>query len=160
MRLLEQTIRFSVYDRLEELRPEDRELLLQARVSVNRAYAPYSQFKVGASARLQSGEIISGANQENAAYPMCQCAEQVVLGHCGASHPHDPILRFAITARSPRIHLENPVSPCGACRQILLEYEQRQQHPIELLLQGESGPIYLIPNARALLPLCFDGSAL
>ena len=110
--------------------------------------------------RLGNTQIIGGANQENASFPLCMCAEQVVLGNFSANHPHETIEKLAITIKSNGKLHNLPVSPCGACRQTILEYEIRQKSPIQIILQGESGPIYVIDGIRSLLPLTFEGDGL
>lgn len=157
MKKVEFTLEYKMVDRLEELTESDKELLLHARVFCARSYSPYSKFAVGAAARLESGKIVAGANQENASFPLCICAEQAVLSNCGANYPNDPIVQLAITAKSQVRPVEKPVSPCGACRQIILEYEIRQSQAIQIFLQGESGPIYIIDGVKNLLPLSFNG---
>lgn len=160
MKKVEFTLEYKMVDRMEELTESDKELLLQARVFCARSYSPYSKFAVGAAARLQSGKIVAGANQENASFPLCICAEQAVLSNCGSNHPNDPIVQLAVSAKSQIRPVEKPVSPCGACRQSILEYEIRQSQPIQIFLQGESGPIYIIDGVKNLLPLSFNGGDL
>lgn len=153
-------IHYILFQSIEELNQEDRELLSYATNQLNFSYAPYSKFNVGAAARLLSGQIITGSNQENAAYPLCICAEQVVLSQCGALHPDDPIISLAVTARSATQLVSSPVSPCGACRQVFKEYTNRQSSEFRLLLKGENGPIIKFEKASELLPFAFDGTIL
>lgn len=158
MKVVKQEISYKIYESLDEMSSTDQELLLQARHYSNRSYSPYSKFKVGVAARLKSGQIIGGANQENASFPISICAEQTVLTNCVINHPNDPILKIAITAKAIGKPVALPVTPCGSCRQSIAEYEQRQSRQIQLILQGESGQIYVIDSIKHLLPLSFDGS--
>ncbi len=160
MKIIKQDIVYKVAQSLDELHPNDQELILQAKHFANRSYSPYSKFKVGVAAKLKSGKIVGGANQENASFPISVCAEQTVLTNCVINHPKDPIMQIAITAKSAIQKIIAPVTPCGACRQSIAEYEQRQTAPIQLILQGETGPIYIIDGVSHLLPLSFDGSVL
>lgn len=160
MKKIKSTFTYTQFVSEAELSPEQASLLSEAHRFAKRAYAPYSRFKVGAAARLKSGLILGGANQENASFPVCICAEQTVLSNFGVNHAEDVITSIAITAISSSHLLNHPVSPCGACRQSLLEYENRQRSPIEIILQGESGPVYVIEGIKELLPLSFDGGDL
>src|ERR1700744_4139285 len=107
-------IAFEEYNSLHELPPADQQLCLEAVKATENSYSPYSKFKVGAALRLQSGKIIHGSNQENAAYPSGLCAERVALFHWGANHPHDPIVGMAVTAHTDDFNLTKPVTPCGS----------------------------------------------
>ena len=147
-------------EQLSDLTPSDQALLQLARKALSLAYAPYSKFQVGVAMRLQSGNIIQAGNQENAAYPMCLCAEQVAISKAMAVEEPDDILEMAITVSSAQHVQHHPASPCGACRQILMETEQRLGRPIRLILQGQSGPIWVLPSCSSLLPLAFDNGFL
>jgi cytidine deaminase len=147
---------YYVFDSIHHLTEEDRVLLEEALLFADKSYSPYSHFQVGAVARLSSGKRVGGANQENAAFPMCVCAEQVVLTQCGALYSDDPIQTMAITARSTVNPTQGPVSPCGGCRQAMVEYTHRQGQDFRLLLGGASGPVYVIEKAQELLPLSFN----
>lgn len=149
-----------VYASISEMQEKDRLLMDLARKSLDNAYAPYSNFRVGAGILLANGEQIGGSNQENAAYPVCICAERVALSAAASQYPKVPILTIAVTAKSKRIKITEPISPCGTCRQFMCEVEQKFQQDIRVLLQGEKGPIYELANAKALLPLSFNGSFL
>ncbi len=148
------------YDTVEDLSIEDQKLLEQAHLAIGKSHSPYSGFSVGASVILRNGEVLSGANQENAAYPMCLCAEMVVLSTVSSRYPGEEIKAMAITIRSKKRVVDTPVSPCGACRQTLLEFENRQEGKIRILLQGEIGPVYEVQSVKQLLPLSFDDSLL
>ena len=144
----------------QELSPEQQALIQEATKALDKAYAPYSNFHVGAAVRLDNGEVLSGANFENAAYPMCLCAERTTLAAAVSTHPDSVVKAMAITVRNPEKAIEQPAAPCGACRQVLVEAESRQSADIEILLKGETGPIYVLSNAKILLPFYFDGSFL
>lgn len=136
-----------------ELAEADRSLYEKAFASAVRAYAPYSHFQVGAAALLDNGEIVCGNNQENAAYPSGLCAERTTLFYAGACYPESSVLTLAIAAVKGRERVAM-VTPCGACRQVLLETEQRHGWPLRILLCGRE-EVYEISCAAALLPLCF-----
>lgn len=140
----------------EELTDTDRKLIDAAREATFRSYSPYSHFSVGAAARLSDGQIITGCNQENAAYPSGLCAERTTLFYANATYPDTAVTTLAIAARNERGEfLTQPVSPCGACRQVMLETENRYQQNIRILLYSTEC-IYEVNSARDLLPLCFD----
>lgn len=151
---------YELYTNSEELTPQDQNLLNQARRVTEQAYAPYSQFHVGAAALLANGEVITGTNQENAAYPVTICAERVLLGIAAMLHPDTPIETLAISFSSEHRDAAHPISPCGMCRQALLEYEGRMQQPIRIILSGQSGQVYIIETAKQLLPFAFTSSEL
>ncbi len=138
---------------LGELSEKENELRLAALAAAGRAYAPYSRFRVGAAARLADGRIVAGNNQENAAYPSGLCAERVALFYAGAQYPGVPVQMLAIVAED-EAGVKEHISPCGACRQVLLETEQRQGGPLRVLLCGRQKAV-AFPSAAALLPLCF-----
>ncbi len=142
------------------LSEEDKELVSLSREMVTHAYAPYSEFNVGAAILLDNGQIIKGSNQENAAYPSGLCAERVAVFSASANYPGVKMRTIAISARSHHHEMNYPVSPCGACRQVLLEYEVKQQDPIRMLLSGSSGKIYIIEKVQDLLPLSFTANDL
>ena len=157
MKELNIQIAIKIYD-LEELSESDRELLGAACEATNRSYAPY--FSVGAAARLASGAIVTGSNQENAAYPSGLCAERTTLFYANSQYPDQAVETLAIAARNERGEfLEDPIPPCGACRQVMLETEKRFNRPMRILLYGRKG-IYELKSVGALLPLSFDASAM
>ena len=159
MKELNLQIAIKIYD-LEELSESDRELLGAACEATNRSYAPYSHFSVGAAARLASGAIVTGSNQENAAYPSGLCAERTTLFYANSQYPDQAVETLAIAARNERGEfLEDPIPPCGACRQVMLETEKRFNRPMRILLYGRKG-IYELKSVGALLPLSFDASAM
>ncbi|MBR6202078.1 MAG: cytidine deaminase [Bacteroidaceae bacterium] len=143
-----------------ELTSEELRLLDEARRATYRSYAPYSHFSVGAAVELTNGTIVSGSNQENAAYPSGLCAERTAVFYANSRYPEQPIRRICIVARNTEGQfLQRPISPCGACRQVLLEAEQRAKNAIEVLLYGTDG-VYIISSIKDLLPLGFDESFL
>jgi len=146
---------YSVYDSAEELPLPDSALLAVASKATRQAYAPYSKFRVGAAALLAGGQIVTGSNQENASFPAGVCAERVLLSTVASLYPGESILTMAITYHNEQGPAANPISPCGICRQSLAEYQTRTGHPIRLILGGESGPVWVIPDAAAMLPLAF-----
>ena len=144
----------------DELTPEEVKLVDEARRATYRSYAPYSHFSVGAAVELADGTIVGGSNQENAAYPSGLCAERTAVFYAGSRYPDQPIRRICIAARDTEGEfLQRPISPCGACRQVLLEAEQRAGGDIEVMLYGSEG-IYCIHSIKDLLPLGFDESFL
>lgn len=151
---------FEVYGSIEELSESDAALLLKARESTALAYAPYSNFCVGAAALLTDGNIVIGSNQENASYPVGICAERVLLSTAANLFPKVPIDTLVVTYKSGKGKDTEPISPCGMCRQSLIEYEKIVSRPIRIILSGMSGEIYIIANAGMLLPLGFSGKNL
>ena len=153
-------IELEVFESVSELPKDIQELMNKAQQARENAYAPYSRFKVGAAIRLSSGEITIGSNQENAAYPSGLCAERVAIFHTGALFPNQEITAMAITASSPSQVLAEPIGPCGACRQSMAEYEQKQNSPIAVYFMGETGKIVKVNKVMDLLPLGFDAKYL
>ena len=150
-------IAIKIYD-YEELSAADRELMDAARQATFRSYAPYSHFSVGAAARLANGIVVTGTNQENAAYPSGLCAERTTLFYANSQHPDQAVTTLAIAARNEHDEfLESPIPPCGACRQVILETEKRYGQPIRILLYGKEC-IYEIKDCgriAATLVRCF-----
>lgn len=142
------------------LDPADRELLNQARAALEHAYAPYSEFRVGAAARLADGTVVTGWNTENAAYPMCLCAEPAALAAAAHQRPGTPVVALAVTVRAPRQTVDRPATPCGSCRQQLAEHESRFGTPIRLVLRGQTGPVWVFAAASELLPFGFSSEHL
>ncbi len=153
-------VKWQVYTSADELPEDQQELLREAELALDKAYAPYSNFHVGAAVRLDNGEILSGGNFENAAYPMCLCAERTTLAAVVSTKPDSIVKQMAIRVRNPERPVEEPAAPCGACRQVLVETEGKQKGNIQILLQGETGPVYVLSSAKVLLPFYFDGSFL
>ena len=142
------------------LSDQDKDLLQLAWEACDSAYAPYSNFHVGASVRLANDLVFKGNNQENAAYPSGICAERVAVFSASALHPGVPIRSIAVVARTEVFNLSVPVTPCGACRQVIAEYEMLSGQPIRILLQGNSEKIWIIDGIANLLPLMFHGGEL
>jgi cytidine deaminase len=155
MELFKKEISGHWYDAPDELSQEEANLLAEAREAMSRAYAPYSEFRVGAALLLGDGVIITGNNQENAAFPSGLCAERVAFFSASSLYPGALIIAAAIVGSTDNFHVNHPVTPCGACRQVMLEYELNQDTSISLLMQGESGRILRIEGVRQLLPLFF-----
>lgn len=158
MKDLKLLIDIKIYD-YRELDNADRELIDAAREATKRSYAPYSHFSVGAAARLANGIVVTGTNQENAAYPSGLCAERTTLFYANSQYPDQAVETLAIAAHNGRDFLDAPIPPCGACRQVMLETEKRFKCPMRILLYGKEG-IYELKNVGDLLPLSFDASAM
>ena len=154
------TFSYSEYPNRETLPDEDRILLEKAIEARKGAYAPYSNFKVGAAVRMGNGEIIIGNNQENASFPSGLCAERVAVFQAGARFPGVTLKSLAISAMGETSRKGEPAAPCGNCRQSIYEYEHKQNEPIRIILQGGDGPVYILHAIADLLPLGFDNSHL
>ena len=151
---------FEVYDTIDELSESDASLLNKAREATKNSYAPYSHFKVGAIARLDNGQIVAGSNQENASFPIGLCAERVLLASAASLFPKVPVHTIAISYNNENGESDHPVSPCGICRQSLLEHETNAKHPVRIILGGLKGKVYIIERAAMLLPLSFTAEEL
>lgn len=143
----------------EELNDEEKKLVNAAKEASNRSYAPYSRFQVGAAVRLAGGVLVSGSNQENAAYPSGTCAERTTLFYANSQYPDRAVEALAIAAQTGGKFIEHPTAPCGACRQVILETEERYRHPIRIYLYG-TNEVYIVDSIVGLLPLCFGKSDL
>lgn len=154
------TISYKSFPTPEDLAPEDQHLLATAQAALPNAYAPYSNFRVAAAARLEDGTIVTGWNTENAAYPMCLCAEPSALAAAASQRPGMAVVAMAITVQSANQVLNQPASPCGSCRQQLTEHEGRFDQPMKLILRGEEGPIFIFASAGDILPFGFSGKLL
>ena len=148
-------ISYKVFDNINELPKEDAWLLNEAREVTKQAYAPYSNFYVGAVAKLVNGEIVAGTNQENASFPLGLCAERVLLASASTLYPEVAIETMAISYHSDNGNSSQPIAPCGMCRQSLQEYELRVKKPIRLILGGLEGKVFVFEKASLLLPLGF-----
>lgn len=148
-------IKITTFPEVSELPEEEQKLLQQAAKSVSQSYAPYSKFHVGAAVLLDNGEVICGSNQENAAYPSGLCAERVALFYANSKYPDAKVKILAIAARADYFQIDKPISPCGTCRQVMAETENRQQSKIKILMQGASGPVNMTEGIENLLPLTF-----
>ena len=149
-----------VYDNLDEMEALDVELLHRAHEATDRSYAPYSKFHVGAAVRMANGEIVTGSNIENAAYPSGLCAERVALFAAQAKFPGMAIEALAVVAHSETKTIVEPVAPCGGCRQVMVEVEQLSKRPLRVLCQGETGPIKVFDGMESLMPFCFQNRLL
>ena len=154
------TFNFKIYDSVDELNKEDADLLNEARKVTKFAYAPYSNFRVGATAKLVNGERVSGTNQENASFPAGICAERTLLSTASSLFPGIGIDTIAISYNNINGKSDSPISPCGICRQSFVEFQQRTKHPIRIILSGLDGKVQLIENAANLLPLGFSSDDL
>ncbi len=150
----------TIFDELAELSKEYQALISKAVAARKNAYAPYSNFQVGAAVLMENGKTVIGSNQENASYPSGLCAERVAVFQAGALYPGMRIKAVAITATSKNRVVDSPAAPCGNCRQSMLEYESKQKKPIKLFLMGETGKVVQCNSIADILPLGFDSSFL
>lgn len=146
---------YELYEDLEELNALDAELMRCAHEATKKAYAPYSRFHVGAAVRLANGVIVTGCNIENAAYPSGLCAERVTIFSAQAQYPGVAIEALAVTAHSEKKLIDEPVAPCGACRQVMVEVEQLSKRKLRVLCQGEVGPVMVFDGIESLMPFVF-----
>ncbi|MEN9598456.1 MAG: hypothetical protein RL596_767 [Bacteroidota bacterium] len=151
---------YEIYSSIKHLEKVDAELLQKARAITENAYAPYSNFQVGAVAKLADGSLVNGTNQENASFPAGLCAERVLVSAASSFHPGMAIETMAISYHNLNGESKHPISPCGVCRQTLVEFERRQKKSIRLILGGLEGKVYVIPQASLLMPLSFTSDDL
>lgn len=151
---------FIIVDHLEDLDLESKYLAHKAKDAATHAYAPYSKFLVGAAILLEDGTIVTGTNQENAAYPSGMCAERVALYSAIAQHPESIITKIAIIAKRKGGREPIPATPCGPCRQVMLEFELRQEKAIEVIMQKEDHKWVKAISAQSLLPFSFTKASL
>lgn len=151
---------FQEYSSPEALPVAWRVLLEVAAQACKNSYVPYSRFSVGAAILLASGEMVSGFNIENASYPVCMCAEQTTVAAARTQHVGQRIMALAVTVRAPDKIISAPATPCGQCRQLLLEQERINGEPFPVILRGETGPVWLFHRAADLLPYGFSGELL
>lgn len=154
------TVTYTEISGISQLTQSDRKLLSEAWDACELAYAPYSNFHVGAAVILANDMVFKGNNQENAAYPSGICAERVAVFSATSQYPGIPIKSIAVVAKTKVFDHSNPVTPCGACRQVIAEYESLSGQPIRIVLQGNSEKIWIIDGIENLLPLMFHGSEL
>lgn len=152
-------IKTTEYNSIEEFSKTEQEIIKKAKEIVLNAYSPYSHFSVGAAIYLDNGETITGTNQENSAYPSGLCAERTAMFYANSHFPNSKPLIIAVAAYTNGDYINNPIPPCGSCRQVLLESEKRYQNPIKIILIGKD-KIVTLDNATSLLPLSFDGTFL
>lgn len=160
MKNVELKIQFQEYDDITELNNEDRLLVEKATEAHSVAYAPYSLYHVGAALLLDDGQIITGNNQENVAYPSGLCAERVALFYASSQQPNMKVKTIAIAAKAENFVITDPVAPCGACRQVMSEYEMKQSSPIRIILKAEKGKILIFEKVEDILPLMFHAEEL
>ncbi len=147
------------YDQLEELPLDEQNILQKAKEACLNAYAPYSEFKVGVALLLENGEIITGSNQENAAYPSGLCAERTAIFWANSQYPDKAVIKMAISSLNKHNKISELITPCGACRQVMIETEIRFKKPIKIIMDGEN-KIISIEKVSDLLPLYFNAEEL
>lgn len=145
---------------LDELPAADRALLDAAKAMTGKAYAPYSQFHVGAALRLADGTVVEGSNQENAAYPSGLCAERVAIFAASSQHPGATVDAMAIAVTTDKFDVTEPLTPCGSCRQVLMEYRHRQQSAMRIILSGTGNTVWVFEDVSGLLPFSFQAEGL
>lgn len=148
-------VRYSKFDSWKEMSESDQELVFRAKKVMQEAYAPYSRFKVGATALLSNGEVVTGSNQENIAYPSGLCAERVALFYAGANFPKEEVKTLCIVAEGDLVDINTILSPCGACRQVMVETERRQEKAYRVILVSQNDVTLVFDAASHLLPLAF-----
>ena len=153
-------LKFQVFGSTEDLIEADRILLESAQQVLIDAYAPYSAYQVGAAVLLDNGEVVTGSNQENVAYPSGLCAERVALFYASSRFPDAVVKSIAVAAHSKEFKIKDTVSPCGACRQVLAETEKRFDHPIRVIMQGKNKEIIVTDGINNLLPMMFHADEL
>ena len=156
MKKVEISSKITVFDSLDELPDQEQILLARAKEATLKSYAPYSNFKVGCAIQMETGEIVSGGNQENAAYPACICAERVVLATASSMYPGIKPVKMAIVVKNENTSQTEPAAPCGECRQSIFETEKRYNQAIRILMKGEVGRIFMVDSVAELLPLAFS----
>lgn len=149
------TLKYSQLDHWKDLPEADHALVDAAQQIMSDAYAPYSKFRVGAALLLEDGTVIKGSNQENIAYPSGLCAERVALFYAGANHPTKKVDTLCIVAKGDLVDIETILSPCGGCRQVMVETEKRQNAPFRVILVCQNDVTIVTESAASLLPLAF-----
>lgn len=160
MKEIKLDVNFKVYPSIQELEEPIKALMFQAVEARKKAYAPYSKFRVGAAILLENGQVVTGSNQENAAYPSGLCAERTAMFYTGANFPEDKIVAIAVSASSDLKITSGPIPPCGACRQSMFEYEVKQDQAIKLFCMGGEGEVIESESIGNILPFHFDKSVL
>lgn len=148
-------IAFEEFESIDELNSADKSLCLEAVKALESSHSPYSKFRVGAALLLANGKIVYGSNQENVAYPSGLCAERVALFAAGANYSAEKIISIAVTADTNQFDLIKPVTPCGACLQVMAEYEQKQMVEVEVLLYCLNGAVWKTKGIKSFLPFMF-----
>ncbi|RZK56956.1 MAG: cytidine deaminase [Pedobacter sp.] len=149
------TISYETFNGIEELSAIDKMLCLKAKDAMASSFSPYSKFKVGTAILLADEQIVLGSNQENVAYPSGLCAERVALFNIGSNYPNAIIKTITITAQTDIFKIVNPVTSCGGCLQVMIEFEKRQKSPIEVLFYCIDGQILKVKSVKSLLPFAF-----
>ncbi|MDL2227795.1 cytidine deaminase [Odoribacter sp. OttesenSCG-928-L07] len=151
------TINYTEYTDLNQLPDDEQQLIIKAVEALNTSYSPYSQFKVGAAIQLASGNIVIGSNQENSVSPVCICAERVAIFNAKVTYPDDIIEKIAITASTQNFEIENPVTPCGSCRQVMVEAVNRQKgKEFKIILHSPNNRILVFNSVNDMLPFNFN----
>ncbi|MDD4819611.1 MAG: cytidine deaminase [Flavobacteriales bacterium] len=152
----ESSVIYNYYQNENDIPEDEKTLIKKALQARENAYARYSDFMVGAAILMEDGTIVTGNNQENAAYPSGLCAERVTIYHAGAMYPNMKMLKLAVVGGMRGCDVDTPVAPCGACRQAILEYSQKQGAPIEIIFAGtKTAPAIKVDDIEDLLPFCF-----
>lgn len=149
------TLTYQQYDDITALNEADQLLCEKAKTALSSSHSPYSKFKVGTAILLANGDVVLGSNQENVAYPSGLCAERVALFHIGANYPNAVIKAMAITAHTENFVIENPVTSCGGCLQVMIEMEKRQQKPIAVIFYCLNGKVIKVDSVKTLMPFAF-----
>lgn len=149
------SVEYNQFNHWNELGKVDQSIVESAIDAMKSAYAPYSDFNVGAAALLENGQVVKGNNQENIAYPSGLCAERVALFYAGANFPNEAIKTLCIVAKGDLVPKETILSPCGSCRQVMVESEKRQDKPFRIILVSQNGSVIVFNSATELLPLAF-----
>ncbi len=150
-------IEYLEYDSVADMNSEEVDLINEADANLNNAYAPYSKFKVSAVCKMDDGRIVKGTNQENGAYPSGLCAERVAIFAAKSQFPNKKVAKIVVTTEETT---HSPISPCGACRQVLMEYELLQNQSIELIMKSGESKIWKFKSVNDILPFAFDGEFL
>lgn len=148
-------INYQLFPTTDSLTEKEKLLLEKAFIACGDAYAPYSKFKVGASVLLGNGQVIIGSNQENIAYPSGLCAERVALFHCGSNYPNETVEVLCIVAKGNLLPVDRLLSPCGGCRQVMVEVEERQKQSFKVIIVSQDGRVLVFERAKDLLPFVF-----
>ena len=155
MKIRNINIQIEEYETEKSLEKQESVLLAMAQQAIKGSYAPYSEFRVGVAILLENGEVLKGSNQENAAYPSGLCAERVAIFHAKSIYPDIKVKSIAITAASDNFITKAPVTPCGACRQVIAETESRQNDKVRIIMKGQEGIVQAVNGIENLLPLMF-----
>ena len=156
MKIRNINIQIEEHETAASLQKPEADLLHHAQEAIEGSYAPYSEFRVGAAVLLENGEVIKGSNQENAAYPSGLCAERVAIFHAKSKYPDLKVKSIAITAASDNFITKSPITPCGACRQVIAETESRQKGKIRIIMKGQEGIVQAVNGIENLLPFMFE----